>query len=460
MKSGWRAAARASTCALIVSAGLAAFGGMSARAQIASVSVASLTPEQLRFESDYLFKQILLNPKNLDLSFRYAEVSTRMGDYEAAIGSLERMLFYSRDLPRVELELGLLYFRLGSYEMARSHFAKAGDAPNAPADVRQRVESFLKEIDKRISPNQYSVYGQIGVRYQSNANAGPSSATVKALGFDATLSGEFQKKADWNVFGVVSARYIYDFENQRGDTWESNLTTYYARQFKFGRLNLGLAEVDTGPRLALGSLNGWSIRPYGIANAVTLGDRSYLTTAGAGASVRYQAAWGQVETGVEYRNRAYRNSGLYPTVSDQSGRQTTAFVAANGFFESIPGLRWQGKLSSTRSTSTVAAYAYRQVGFEFILPYEFSDGWALWGRPWTLAPSIGYFDTRYDQPNFLVDPTMTRHDREWRVGAVFDMNVYQNIGIAAQVQYLRTLSSLPNYATQNWVVAIGPTIRF
>ena len=90
-------------------------------------------------EYDELFRRVVREPANLDLSFRFAEAATRIGDYEAAIGALERMLFYNPNLPRVKLELGILYFRLGSYEMARSYFQGALSAPDAPPEIRARV---------------------------------------------------------------------------------------------------------------------------------------------------------------------------------------------------------------------------------------------------------------------------------------------------------------------------------
>ncbi len=448
--------ARRRTAATFFAALGIAFACASPTLAQAPAAVANLSEGQLRAEWDVLFKRTLVEPQNFDIAFRYAEISTRLGDYEAAIGALERMLFYTRSLPRVELELGLLYFRLGSYEMARSHFESAAGNAATPPDVRARVEAFLREIEKRLSPSQYAFYAQVGLRYQSNANAGPNSAVVRALGFDATLGSAFQRQPDWNAFGVISGRYVYDFETQRGDTWETNLTSYYSRQFKFGRLNLGLAELDTGPRLGLGTLANVSVRPYALVNAITLGDRTFQTAVGGGASLRYQATWGTIEPGIEIRERAYRNSDLYPTVADQTGRQTIGYVMASGFFESVPGLRWQTKVSTTRSTGRLGYYSYRQVGIEGALPYEF-DGL---GRRWTFAPSLGYFETRYDQPNLLVDPTTRRFDREYRIGAMVDVNVYQNIGFAAQVQYMRTLSSLPNYRTQNWVVSLGPTVKF
>src|SRR5437660_12199579 len=71
---------------------------------------------------DALFKAMFKNPSNLDLSFRFAQQAVARGDYEAAIGALERMLFYNPNLPRVKLDLGDLYFKLGSYELAKGSF--------------------------------------------------------------------------------------------------------------------------------------------------------------------------------------------------------------------------------------------------------------------------------------------------------------------------------------------------
>src|SRR5829696_3761957 len=124
-------------------------------------------------EYDAMFAQVLREPANLDLSFRFAEVATAAGDYEAAIGALERMLFYNPALPRVRLELGILYFRLGSYEMARSYLAGALAGADAPPEVRARVEPFLFEIDRRLATTQWSGFGQLGVRFQDQRQCRP-----------------------------------------------------------------------------------------------------------------------------------------------------------------------------------------------------------------------------------------------------------------------------------------------
>jgi tetratricopeptide (TPR) repeat protein len=120
---------------------------------------------ELQQQFEQAFQHMLLDPANLDKSFKYAELGIQIGDYEAAISALERMLLYNPDLPRVRLELGVLYFRLGSYVIARSYLTRAVKGDNVPDDVRARVAVFLDDIDDRLSKHRFSgsVYG--GLRY-------------------------------------------------------------------------------------------------------------------------------------------------------------------------------------------------------------------------------------------------------------------------------------------------------
>ena len=63
---------------------------------------------------------MLQDPSNLDVAVEYASLSSQVGDYEAAVSTLERMLIFAPNTPRLRLELGILYYRLGSYEVSRS----------------------------------------------------------------------------------------------------------------------------------------------------------------------------------------------------------------------------------------------------------------------------------------------------------------------------------------------------
>ena len=433
-----------------------------AQTQAAVPSAVPMNDADKRIAADLLFKRLLIKPDDLDAGFRYAEIETQLGDYEAAIGALERMLYYNPNLPRVKLQLGVLYFHLRSYEMARNYFDAVLNAPDTPSDIRTEVQTYVAAVDKAVAINQFSVYGQFGLAYQTNANAGPNSPNVLALGQNALLSPQFQKTPDWNAFGLVTVHDFYDFNDQRGDGWDSDLIAYYSQQFKVTRLDLGLVELRTGPRLGIGNYGGLTVHPYGIGNVLTLANVNYLNTLGGGVSLN----WPVNETltitpGVEFRNRYFYNSANYPTASGQSGGQWIGYVFGSGLISAPLGLSWQGRVSYTDSDATYGPYAFHDFSIDLGLPYSFAaPSFAHTGSVWTLTPSVGFSYTPYAEADPIVSPFVTRTDRQWRVSGTLDTTFYHNLGFTLQVQYLRTYSTVPNYSLSDFLVAAGPTFRF
>jgi tetratricopeptide (TPR) repeat protein len=443
-------------------AALAQAPAASTPAPVASPPAAPLSHADKLIAADLLFKRLLLKPDDLDAGFRYAELETELGDYEAAIGALERMLYYNPNLPRVKLQLGVLYFHLRSYAMAHNYFDAVLNNPETPADVRTEVQTYIAAVDKALAINQLSIYGQFGLAYQTNANAGPNSPNVLALGQNALLSPQFQKTPDWNAFGLVTVHDFYDFNDQRGDGWESDLITYYSQQFKVTRLDLGLAELRTGPRLGIGDFGGLTVHPYAIGNVLTLGGANYLNTGGAGVSLNWPVNESLTFTpGVEFRNRWFYNSANYPTASGQSGGQWIGYVFGSGLISAPWGLSWQGRVSYTDSDASYGPYAFHDFSIDLGLPYSFAaPAFAQTGSLWTLTPSVGFSYTPYAEPDPIVSPFLTRTDKQWRMSGTLDTSFYRNIGFTLQVQYLRTYSTVSNYSLQDFLVAAGPTFRF
>ena len=101
--------------------------------------------EQTDLEREKIFASLIDDPTNLDLLFKYANLSIILGDLEAAIGVFEQMLIYKPDLPRIKLELGVLYFRLGAFASAKRYL---DDIENydPPKEVQEKVSVFLEQI--------------------------------------------------------------------------------------------------------------------------------------------------------------------------------------------------------------------------------------------------------------------------------------------------------------------------
>ncbi len=404
---------------------------------------------------DALFKAMYRDPSNLDLSFRFAEQAVARGDYEAAIGALERMLYYNSNLPRVKLELGVLYFKLGSYDLAKGYFEDAIKGSDVPPEVKAQVAVYLAEISRRLSPYEYALFLQSGVRYQTNANVGPDSTFVRAFGQAAILNNQFGPAPDWNWFQIAALNFSYKL-GRRGDAIEFTLLGYYAGQAKFHQYNLGLVEATIGPRIYLNPTV--SIKPYAVGDLVWLGDQRYFDAAGGGGSIR--SPIGEhflVEAYAETRHRTFYDSDNFPTSSQQTGNLSTVAVLTElryGFFH----LTTRGSYDVNRA---IFSYnSYDRWSLDVGLPLEFYVPIAGMNHQIVFTPAGGISYTPYRQPNPLIDPFTNRLDRETRVGGILDIQVYQSFGIRTQVTQTWINSTLPNYTMKNFTVAFGPTARF
>lgn len=101
------------------------------------------TAEQ-RAAYDKAFQATLEKPSDPETLARFADLAVKVGDIEGAISALERLLLIDANQPEVKLELGVLYYRLGSKEAALTYLEGARSSPAASPEVRGRAEEFLK----------------------------------------------------------------------------------------------------------------------------------------------------------------------------------------------------------------------------------------------------------------------------------------------------------------------------
>ena len=151
------AAVLASTAGtLLVSIPANAQTNLPAAKQVAVPNLGSSDLATIQRRRQVLFQHMLQHPDDLDVAFEYAALSVRAGDLEGAVGTLERMLIFAPGLPRLQLELGLLYYRLGANPTAQSYLEAAISGPNVPDPVRQRVDKLLAGIAKQEDGEDFS----------------------------------------------------------------------------------------------------------------------------------------------------------------------------------------------------------------------------------------------------------------------------------------------------------------
>ena len=426
----------------------------------------------LEAQKEALFQQMFRDPANLDVTFAYADVSARLGDYEAAVSALERMLLFNPDLPRVQLELGALYYRMGSYDLARDYFDKAA-AANPPPEVRARVEQYLADIEKSQSRHHLSGYVFFGGQYQTDANVAGSSLILSPVG-PVVLGNQFIKQASGSIFGSGSLLYSYDMETQNHDTLEVTSVGYLNHYFNaaVNRLDLSLLEVTGGPRFNFpnGLIGGKaaSLKPYIIGDEVGLGWNQYFAAGGPG--IEYdEIVWNDLalKAAFEFRHKNYTNAPDRPLSTGLSGndklvtfsiaKPITENTVLNLEFDYLDQLT---QLAFYTNTTYAVAGSYR-------IRYQDPTGFtpSFWetapfvGRAWSYYASPDPCCNTNPNPNIFFS-TSTQLTQRWRFGVTQTWPVTATLAVVAQLERDIVSSNLPLYSYNNTSILIGPQIRF
>ena len=428
---------------------------------------------RLEVRKEALFQQMLSNPANLDVTFAYADVSAQLGDYEAAVSALDRMLLFNPNLPRVQLEIGALYFRMGSYDLARDYFERAA-ASNPPPEVRARINDYLAQIATNQSRHHISGYFFLGGQYQTDANVAPGSPLILSPIGPVLLNSQFVKQPSGSVFASGSLLYSYDLETQNRDTFDVTSVGYANHYFNsnVSRLDLDLMEVTAGPRFNFP--NGWpfsntvtSVKPYLIFDEVGLGENQYFDAYG---------------TGLEFDDTLWQDLLL-----------KSVFEFRQKNFTDAPdrplsrGLNGSDKLFSLSATKPIGTNSELNLEFDYLnqdtrLAYYTNDSYAVTGSyyihypaPFRVSPYawesslfLGRAWSIYaapdpccsTSPDLSIFSPSSQLTQRWRFGVTEAVPVTARIAIVLQLERDIVSSNLPIYAYTNNSVLLGPQIRF
>lgn len=413
-----------------------------------------------RSDYDTLYQRVLRDPKNVRLTLQYAQLAKDRGDYEAAIAAYEKLLLFNPALPDVQYELGVLYYSLESYAAAKTYFERVAASPRISSSLRDNAAAYLREIERRLSPTHFSGYVNAGLRYQTNANFGSSAGIAQFGGQDFILQPSLAKKPDWNAYVLNDLFFAQDFGNY-GDRFEVSLADYYAKQFRINQVDLGVAELQFGPRLAFFPqyFSNTTTRVYGIVNGVYLGDDPYYRTFGSGVSFDSKLnPVTTISTSIEYRDRTFYDSTNYPTAAQQTGDLITASFAVNGLVYGPVG--WLARLTYDWNASVFNFWSYRRPNVELGLPVSFDVNVFGTSRSGRVTPYVGGAVLNFETPNPAYNPSVTREDRTWYVGATLETMIVGQASLRLNVNYSSSDSNIINFTYRDLSISFGPSLTF
>lgn len=369
-----------------------------------NVAPAISNPQELATiekKKEEVFKRLFKDPTNLSLLFEYANLSIMVGDLEGAIGVFEQMLIYDSELPRIRLELGVLYYRLGAFALA-NNYLKSVKEYNPPPEVEAKVDEFLEAIVSAENPFQWQQNISIGFKRTSNGNSGINADFIDIGDFLLDVDPESKRKSDRSNLYNYSFSLDYDLNHPRGDNVQyffsygadrlDTFTQFDVQSNVFSaRRNFNLDENF----FTFFNLEDPVFAPNINLLRVVLNRQEILRSGKI--SLDYS---GQLDNGSSMLFSYYRDEKIF-----RSGRQKNGRINGISFGQSYV------------RQSSQALYGYRiilenyraNVQYEFYENYglEFSYSQPIW-QNWQFSSKYSYHDKSHDQQYPLFG---SRHDQ-------------------------------------------------
>ena len=428
---------------------------------LASAPIAALAQSAPATSREAAYDALLQDPGNVDKAFAYVDTLVEERDYEAAVAVLERLAIRYPDQAKIRLEIGVLYYRLGSYLMADRAFDQVKAMPNADPALKQRAEEFSRKTKPQTVQSQFSGKLYAGLRYQSNANAGPDSHNVQQ--FDATVDRPNADKPDDDLggFGGFSLNHVYDFDTQNGaalETEANGFALFHTDVTDLNELHFGLQSgVGFNPFPALG--DRLRLQPRGNVE-FTVQDGEWLEFGGGpGLGVVYKASEA-VRLSADY-DAMFRD---FDHVEDLGETQHYSGSEQQGGF----AIAWQVMSKTTLSAGVGGRFVDTKKDFLDFNAVNVSLGvLQAYASPidampldWWFSFGAKYEGRWFDGADPSIDNDVKRQDDVYRISATNLIPLDDAWSLTQQVEYLIIDSNLSNYSYDNFAATLSANWRF
>ncbi len=410
---------------------------------------------------DITYADILTNPDDIVLNFRWAKAQLSRGEVRGASATLERILVLDPDLAPVRLYYAIVLYRLDSLDEARAQFDQLRQMDVSP-DVAADIDKYISAIERRRKRLHQSVTLTMGSQIDSNRNAAPNDKEQLVTGTLTTITSSADKpRNDIAYIGALRYDVSYDLGYQEGHEIFASATGYASDQVQLDSLDLGSFSVDVGSRIRGGY---WMLTPSVNQTVQSLSKEKYLTSR----SGRLRMDWNprpffNLNGEVSYADERYQNTSESSALRLHSGQRYGSRLGTNYTWN--PNNRTTFNLSAGKKQAARNYYSYDSLSGELIHAYLFGGGSYLSG-------SIRHGIDRYDDPDFLVTGNSPQHrtDRSTRtrltygapLSQIMPSDLFGDSNTANQIydllapinwsitgEYLNTKSNIPNYEYHN-----------
>ncbi|MDP6708322.1 MAG: hypothetical protein QF893_18420 [Alphaproteobacteria bacterium] len=205
--------------AFLINCGVLALlaGGSAAMAQSGGAKAAPVT-----------FEEVLANPGDIRLNFRYARQQVAAGDLTGAAVTLERILIAHPQLQDIRLFYAIILYRLDNYLESETELKRIA-TDKLPAELKAEVEKYLALIERRRRRTRFYAIASLGAQYDTNITSAPASEMVTVANINFPVAGA---EDDFGFFARGTLGASHDLGLQIESELVGELTLYGREQIE------------------------------------------------------------------------------------------------------------------------------------------------------------------------------------------------------------------------------------
>lgn len=429
----------------------AARPGLEENRQIQSTRAADDALKLNASGEDVTYEQVLADPDNLDLNYRFARAQVRKGDLKGAAATLERMLLIEPNRPQVRLFYAVVLYRLDNTVEAKRELDLLA-AEKLPGALGEEVVSYQKLVDARTKKNHITVRAGLGFQYDTNRNAAPANGERLFGDVPIPLSLASQRRDDTSVLFLGGADYRRAVGN--GQELFGSFNYFKSEQTLVKVLNLAAFSLQGGAVLHRGRD---SLTPSLVWDHVLLAQTSYLRDRGV--DLRYEHKLGKrgdlyVQVHDVYQD--FAATAVVPTADERDGIQIDALFG--GDYVLTPVNRIGAAYQRTLKRAGKPYNAFDRNGLLL------NDIWLLGKGTFLLANAALDYDM-YRDPDVALSRKL-RRDTTIRASLTYGVPLQlvhkslQDFVMTFTYEYYQAMSTVENFSYTNDKIGTLLTYKF
>ena len=371
--------------------------------------------------------------------FERSMAARARGDLHEAIRGFQTLLDANPALSRARVELAVAYYHALDHRAALEQARRVLADPSTPPAVRANLQRLIAQIEAEAEPHRFSNSVSLGLLYDSNVTAGPSSVSYEAGGTQLAVDANAVKRSDaaWTFTFGRSHRWLTEMRPGVAGydgalLWQSQAFFNRVSYFNEQRYNLQVITLSTGP--------AWISPPRLRASAplqydrMDLGGEYYLDILGSNPSLVFGGPAGtELQLDASLQARGYRRN----TEAGRDSRYRAAGVQAGRVIEKIT---LRGGLRYHRDDADDAQWDYHGHEWFALVAGTFAERGSAYLRFTRLRNG-------YDQPDPVAVTGRIDRESRWSLGAAWRLGgtPQEPLSITVGLLDIRHASTVPFY---------------